>query len=141
MALMFRPWESKVDYHQREYEAAVHSLFGTRLVDRAWSALQRAGVPVEKLWRQDADALLKITKHQEALVKSGYFVERGFAVSNRSAWRVQETIAMNWHQRLGNDHRRFSLITASIETNVLKIIDRPEEMSFWEATIRRADVP
>lgn len=109
--LLSQPKKGTVEWHKKEYFSTLEQKYGQRLIDRARrSTYQRTG------WRwllstqtvnERVKLQAKIDAHREALVRSGYIVERIFTVNDPIAFRA------TFADRLATNRTRSGVVWAT----------------------------
>jgi len=130
-ALLWRPWQSRLEYHKREYLRA-----------RDWGSIEQwleATAPYRLRvalgrWKAERQEL-----HKAALFKLGYVEERTFVLSN-AVTEDRANVFWTLHSVFTNDPLDLSRII-DMGTNTVRIIGLPHEMPKWEEAIRKLDVP
>ena len=123
--------ENSVDYHKAQYIAARDGK--PTLMWSVWFKFTGQTAPRRV-------SVEKLRRHDEALLRLGYWREQTFTVSNKQAatvWGIAIKHGANlWQPELTKE----ICVAAPIGTNTIMVRAMPEHIPIWADLIREADV-
>jgi len=125
--VVFRPWESPVEYHKREFLAAREGTFFDH-VGKTWNAI--IGRRTDFTERR-----ARIELHQTALINLGHLEERTFVVSYGLAHPIAVDL-QSWHRGIEEGDLWNVFYT---NTNKLIVVAPKSDMPKWEKVVREAE--
>jgi hypothetical protein len=151
--LLFRTWETSVEYHKRRYAAACSGYTVIDMGRYGWAALCGRAPDVQG---QDDRRARRIAVHERALIKAGYLEERAFVVSDPRTELVMRKAIGAWPAKfptnnvsvhsfytnifiLGGRERGVIARTYRQRTNAFVIVAPRDEMQVWEKLVSEAD--
>lgn len=136
VTLVLRPWESPIDYHKREYVAALQGTW----TERAQNAL--SGFFGKRPPAPSDDRFERLQKHRQALIDLGFLEQQQFDLTNRKPMTVIDQILGTnsvTDPKLAHVRREFVLIEPS--TMRIVLVARRDDMPAFAEAIRKADAP
>lgn len=137
--LIFRPWESRLEYHKRKYLAAMENQITPPLFDRVIAGVASNASQTVDTRRRHREAF---ERHAAELVAIGYLERRAFWISGEPL-AIAQTALKESNGLILEECARFAQFTWGTQNgrDVLGIIAVREDMPKWEELIRKADVP
>jgi hypothetical protein len=136
-----QPKKGSVEWHKREYLAAMNHWMGRSLGDRVKQLSAKVfGVPGPELGR---GRWSKVEFHRKALIEVGYLEERTFRLSNAVPKRVFAVVMKAAENVIPEERRGLVTIMSggNRPTSPVAIICPRQDTAKWEELIRKADVP
>jgi hypothetical protein len=136
-ALVFRPWESPVEYHKREYVAAWKRLKGQTFVDRAkrffYQATTGRNRPAPGWSRGDGE---RVMFHRAELFALGYLRQESFYLTNCVASAMLSSPEFVSAQRRAQ--REFLSVTTQ-SGSIVRVIAVKEDMPMFVEAVDKAE--
>ena len=134
-----QPKKGSVEWHKREYLAAVDRIYGNTLMGK----IRRFGTPLipVPIPATPESEYRNLRHHRAALIESGFLQEKEFVISNTNTLKVLTNITAKLYPLKEDDPFTEGGLAVREGQTMIVVIGLPGEMAKFEELIRKANAP